>query len=137
MSKASASKSVNAKSNAAAASEKKVRYNSENAFTLTGRLVKDVVTNDDKKYARFTIAHNFGKDMDALFTDCVAFAKNGKKDIDIPFDLLKKGAMVRVAGFLRPNNHEYKGKKYYATDFVALQCEPASVKEDEEDGDEE
>lgn len=102
---------------------------SENSFTMTGRLVKDVVTNESKSFARFTLAHNFGKDMDALFTDVVAFAKNGKKDVDIPFDILVKGAKIRVSGFMRPNNHEYNGKKYYSTDFVALTIEPAKLAE--------
>ena len=137
MKKNSNTQNANAKSNNAKAEAKKVRYQSENGFVLTGRLVEDAKS-DGEKFARFRIAHNFGKDMDAMFTDIVAFAKNGKKKVDVPFDILTKGTCVRVSGYMRPNNHEYNGKKYYATDFVALTIEPAQVKEDDDaEGEEE
>ena len=48
---------------------------SVNTFSLSGRLTSDARYFDSKngKVARFTIAHNFGKGMPALFLDAVMF----------------------------------------------------------------
>ena len=96
-----------------------------NNISLSGRLTSDAQIFDGKngKVARFSVAHNFGRGMDPLYIDIVMFSKNGKKDVNIPADLLKKGSAVIVSGYLRPNNNTKDGKTYRDIDFVALQCE--------------
>ena len=96
-----------------------------NTFSISGRLTSDASIYDGKngQVARFDLAHNFGKGMDPLFVKAVMFSKNGKKDVNIPTDLLKKGTAVVVSGYLRPNNNTVEGKTYRDIDFVALQCE--------------
>lgn len=74
-----------------------------NDCTLTGRISK-VVTNESRSYVRFSVAHNMGKNNDPLFVELVMFGKNGNKTVEIPFDILKVGAAVKVSAFLRPNN---------------------------------
>ena len=95
-----------------------------NSFSISGRLTSDANIFDGKngKVARFDIAHNFGKDMDPLFAKCVMFSKNGKKDVTIPTELLKKGSAVILSGYLRPNNNTKDGKTYRDLDFVVLSC---------------
>lgn len=94
-----------------------------NSFSTSGRIVKDAETFDTKhgKCYRFSIAHNMGKDRDALFTDIVMFDKNGKQDVAVDESLLKKGTAVVVEGYRRPNNLRKDGKIVkYGTDYVAL-----------------
>ena len=95
-----------------------------NTFAISGRLTSDANIYDGKKgkVARFDIAHNYGKGMDALFVKAVMFSKNGKKDVNIPENLLKKGQAVTVSGYLRPNNNTKDGKTYRDIDFVVLSC---------------
>ena len=103
---------------------------STNTFAVSGRLTSDANIYDGKngKVARFSIAHNFGRDMDPLFVDAVMFSKNGKKEVSIPESLLKKGQAVTVSGYLRPNNNTKDGKTYRSIDFVVFSC---SAPEDE------
>lgn len=102
-----------------------------NSFSLSGRLTKDARFFDSKngKVARFAIAHNFGKDMPALFLDAVMFPKNGAKDVDIPKKLLKKGTPVVISGYFRPNVHTKNGVKYESQDLVVTSCEPLTEEE--------
>lgn len=96
---------------------------STNSFAISGRLTSDATISKTGAVARFRIAHNFGKDMEPLFVDCVMFSKNGKKDVEIPTDLLKKGNAVLVSGYQRPNVYvNPEGKKYVRTDYVVLTC---------------
>ena len=99
---------------------------SRNNIEVSGRLTSDAAISDGKngKVARFSLAHNFGKGMDALFLNIVMFSKNGKKDVEIPVDTLKKGAAVIVSGYLRPNNFKKQdGTTYRSIDLVALGVE--------------
>lgn len=98
---------------------------SVNTFSLSGRLTSDARYFDSKngKVARFTIAHNFGKGMPALFLDAVMFSKNGSKDITIPEELLMKGNPVLVTGYLRPNANTKDGVQYKSIDLVVTSCD--------------
>ena len=78
-------------------------YISLNDCTLTGRISK-VSTNEARSYVRFSVAHNMGKKNDTLFVEFTMFNRNGKKDVEIPFDLIQVGKAVKVSGFLKPNN---------------------------------
>ena len=98
---------------------------SVNSFSLSGRLTSDARFFDAKtgKVARFSIAHNFGKGMPALFTDAVMFSKNGSKEVAIPEDLLKKGNPVLISGYFRPNVQTKDNVTHTTTDFVVTSCE--------------
>ena len=76
------------------------------------------------KVARFSVAHNFGKGMPALFLDAVMFSKNGSKDITIPEEILKKGAPVLITGYFRPNINTKDGVKHESRDMVVTSCDP-------------
>ena len=106
---------------------------SVNNFSLSGRLTSDARYFDSKngKVARFSIAHNFGKGMPALFLDAVMFSKNSGRDITIPEDLLKKGTPVLISGFLRLNVVTKDGATYENTDYVVTSC-TALTDEDED-----
>ncbi len=99
---------------------------SVNTFSLSGRLTSDARYFDGKngKVARFSIAHNFGKGMPALFQDAVMFSKNGSKDVNIPEALLKKGTPVLITGYFRPNVNTKNGVTYSNTDMVVTSCDP-------------
>ena len=79
--------------------------NTGNYIQLSGRLTADVTPNEGKTFARFTLAKNFTKDnKSSRFFRCVIF----KKEFDdnqqsIPWDLLKKGQEVLLAGKFHPN----------------------------------
>ena len=79
--------------------------NPNNYIQISGRLTADVTSNENKTFARFSIAKNFeGATKKALFLNCVIF----KKEFDdnqqvIPWDLLKKGQEVLLTGKLTPN----------------------------------
>lgn len=104
---------------------------STNSFSLSGRLVSNATIFEGKsKVARFTVAHNFSGNQPALFLDVVMFSKNGKKEVALPEDLLKKGNAVQISGFLRPNVTEKDGKTYRNIDMVVTSCEAFN-----EDGD--
>ena len=79
--------------------------NANNYIQMSGRLTSDVTPNDKKTFARFSIAHNFTGNTDAMFLNCVIF----KKEFDdnkqtIPWDMLETGREVFVTGKLAPNN---------------------------------
>lgn len=80
--------------------------NAQNYIQISGRLTADVTPNENKTFARFSIAHNFkGDKTDPLFLNCVIF----KKEFDdnkqsIPWDILKKGCDILVTGKLTSNN---------------------------------
>ena len=97
-----------------------------NTFSLSGRLTSDARFFDGKngKVARFSIAHNFGKGMPALFQDAVMFSKNGSKEVTISEELLKKGTPVLISGYFRPNNNTKDGVTYTGTDLVVTSCDP-------------
>ena len=128
MAQKSSTKKANAA--AAAASEKKA-YVSENSFALTGRICErglKIYRDENGKItvARFTVAHNFGKNsgLEPLYKDVVMFAKNGKKDVAINESLLVKGQPVRVSGYQRSGNWtDEKGGKHYRIDNVGLTLE--------------
>ena len=99
---------------------------SVNTFSLSGRLTSDARFFDGKngRVARFSIAHNFGKGMPALFADVVMFGKNGNKDVDISEELLTKGTPVLVSGYFRVSVTSKDGVTYENKDMVATSCEP-------------
>lgn len=107
---------------------------SVNTFSLSGRLTSDARFFDSKngKVARFSIAHNFGPGMPALFCDAVMFSKNGSKDVAIPEELLKKGTPVLISGYFRPNTNIKDGVKYESRDMVVTSLDPLA---DEAEGD--
>ena len=97
---------------------------SVNTFSLSGRLTSDARFFDSKngKVARFSIAHNFGKGMPALFMDAVMFSKTSGREIIIPDELLKKGTPVLISGFFRLNVIKRDGATYENVDYVVTSC---------------
>ncbi len=63
---------------------------SDNLVQLSGFLTKDVITNEKKSYAAFSIERKVGEDT--LYMNCIAFPN---KKFKIPFDILAKGNEVR------------------------------------------
>ena len=62
---------------------------SDNLVQLSGFLTKDVITNEKKSFATFTIGRKVGEDT--LYMNCIAFPNQKFK---IPFDILAKGNEV-------------------------------------------
>lgn len=88
------------------------KSNSINNITISGRLTADAVSNEAKTFAGFTIAHNMGKDK-VVYPEFAMFAKNGKFEKKIPFDLLKKGKAVKVNAFFQAaEKDEYNRSGY-------------------------
>ena len=58
---------------------------SDNLVQLSGFLTKDVITNEKKSFAAFTIGRKVGEDT--LYMNCIAFPNQKFK---IPFDILAK-----------------------------------------------
>ena len=86
---------------------------SDNLVQLSGFLTKDVITNEKKSFAAFTIGRKVGEDT--LYMNCIAFPNQKSK---IPFDILAKGNEVFVAGYLRPNKYTKDGKTTYTIQLV-------------------
>ena len=86
---------------------------SDNLVQLSGFLTKDVITNEKKSFAAFTIGRKVGENT--LYMNCIAFPNQKFK---IPFDILAKGNEVFVAGYLRPNKYTKDGKTTYTIQLV-------------------
>ena len=100
----------------------KKQFISLNRFAISGNICERGLKVYDNGTVRLTVAHNMGRNRDALYTDIVMFPKNGKKDVVIPAELLKKGKNVIVSGYRRANNWVDKdGGKHYRIDFIALE----------------
>jgi len=83
--------------------------NSNNYIQISGRITADVTPNEKKTFARFSIAHNFVGDTEAMFLNCVIFKKEFEENRqDIPWDMLEKGKEIFVTGKLSPNNWKDK-----------------------------
>ena len=63
---------------------------SDNLIQLSGFLTKDVITNEKKSFAAFTIGRKIGEET--MYMSCIAFPSQKFK---IPFDILAKGNEVR------------------------------------------
>ena len=63
---------------------------SDNLVQLSGFLTKDVITNEKKSFAAFTIGRKVGEDT--LYMNCIAFPNQKFK---IPFDILAKGNYLK------------------------------------------
>ena len=88
-------------------------YKSDNLVQLSGFLTKDVITNEKKSFAAFTIGCKVGEDT--LYMNRIAFPNQKFK---IPFDILAKGNEVFVAGYLRPNKYTKDGNTTYTIQLV-------------------
>lgn len=78
--------------------------NSQNYIQISGRLTSDVTPNDKKTYARFSIAHNFLGETEAMFLSCVIYKKEfDRNNQTIPWDMLEKGREIFITGKLTPN----------------------------------
>ena len=108
------------------------KFNSINNITLSGRLTADAVTNEAKSFAGFTIAHNMGPDK-VIYPDFVMFAKNGKSEKKIPFELLKKGTPVKVNAYFQFAEKDEYNKTGYR--FLVKNVEPLPEIEAEADAD--
>ena len=62
---------------------------SDNLIQLSGFLTKDVITNEKKSFAAFTIGRKIGEET--MYMSCIAFPSQKFK---IPFDILAKGNEV-------------------------------------------
>lgn len=87
---------------------------------MSGRLTADVTPNEKKTFARFSIAHNTGKDADPIFLNCVIYKREFEENKQsIPWDILEKGNEIFVTGKLAPNNWTDKdGVKHRGFDVV-------------------
>ena len=83
---------------------------STNTVVVSGNICADANVSANKNFAGFDLAHNAGKDNEVLFDKVKMFSANGKQALDIPFDLLKKGARVLVKGFRRTEKDTFTGK---------------------------
>ncbi len=73
---------------------------SDNLTQLSGLLIIDVITNEKKSFAAFTIGRKVGEDT--LYMNSIAFPNLKFK---IPFDILTLGNSIFVAGYLNSNKH--------------------------------
>ena len=109
-----------------------------NSFDITGRVCErgiKVVDSKNKagevigKTLQFSMGHNMGKGRETLFLDVVMFSKNGSKQVELPVDLIKKGASIRVKGYIKPGrgfaykNKAGEDKSLGRFDLVALSIE--------------
>lgn len=105
---------------------------STNSIILSGNVVADAQTNDAKSFARFSIAHNMGKTADGakrtVFANFVMFAKNHKRSVNIPFDLLKKGTAVKVEAYFSPKE-DNKGFEFFVKNVSALTKEEKAAED--------
>ena len=92
-----------------------------NQVNLIGRLTKDAdvsVTKGGKKWARFTLAVNKGKDKPALFVDCAAWEKTA----DLISQYFAKGSQIGVTGELDQSEYQDKeGKNQRRTHVTVRQ----------------
>ena len=73
---------------------------SDNLTQLSGLLIIDVITNEKKSFAAFTIGRKVGEDTH--YMNSIAFPNLKFK---IPFDILTLGNSIFVAGYLNSNKH--------------------------------
>lgn len=92
-----------------------------NRVEVSGNLCADARISESKNFAGFDLAHNAGKDKEALFDKVKMFNKNGKADVNIPFDILKKGRRVLVSGYRVTVEEEYQGKTLKKEYIIALE----------------
>ena len=86
---------------------------SDNLVQFSGYLTKDVITNEKRSYAAFSLGRKVGEEM--LYMNCIAFPNQKFK---IPFDILAKGNEVFVAGYLRPNKYTKDGVTHNVVQIV-------------------
>lgn len=111
---------------------------SVNSFDITGRVCERGIKLADSKNKKgevigktlqFSMGHNMGKGRETLFLDVVMFSKNGSKQVELPVDLIKKGASIRVKGYIKPGrgfaykNKAGEDKSLGRFDLVALSIE--------------
>ena len=72
---------------------------SENNLTITGIVASDIQMSRRHTVARFSLVHNFGRDKQPLFLDCVLILKNLPGQ-PIP----QKGDQVRIRAYLQTFN---------------------------------
>jgi single-strand DNA-binding protein len=104
-----------------------------NSVTLMGRLTKNpelFYTNNDKAYAKFTLAVNGYNENDTSFIDCVIWnapAENIHK-------YCSRGLRIAVEGFLKQQRWEKDGKKYNRLSVVASRFFFADGKKTDDNG---
>ena len=89
-----------------------------NNVQLKGRLTKDIElrqTENDKKFCFFTLACDrpFAKNSD--FVECKAFGDMAQSCAEV----LKKGDMVSLTGYISSSKYEKDGQKYYTRAVIA------------------
>ena len=90
-----------------------------NQVNLIGRLTKDAdvsVTKGGKKWARFTLAVNKGKDKPALFVDCTAWEKTA----DLVSQYFATGSQIGVTGELDQSEYQDKEGKNQRRTYVTV-----------------
>ena len=90
-----------------------------NQVNLIGRLTKDAdvsVTKGGKKWARFTLAVNKGKDKPALFVECAAWEKTA----DLVSQYFAKGSQIGVTGELDQSEYQDKEGKNQRRTYVTV-----------------
>lgn len=83
---------------------------SVNRVRISGNICANANISSTKNFAGFDIAHNCGRGRETLFDKVKMFSKNGKKDLEIPFDILKKGQRVLVEGFRVTEEESFTSK---------------------------
>ena len=100
---------------------------SMNTIAFSGRVCEKGLNISKQGTARFTIAHNMGPKAKPVFNNCVMFPKNGKKAVEIPAELIKKGYPVIAKGYVRNGDREYtpkgaeEAKTFRQIDLVVLE----------------
>lgn len=84
---------------------------SVNRVKVSGNLCNDAMVSAEGKFAGFDLAHNAGRKGETMFDRIKMFSKNGSKDIQIPFEILKKGKRVLVEGYRICQKETYTDKE--------------------------
>ena len=90
------------KATKAAEQAPKTKIESTNTVAISGRVCERGIVKSEQGTIRFSMGHNMGPKTPTLFVDVVMFPKNGKKAVEVPADLIEKGASILVKGYLKP-----------------------------------
>lgn len=105
----------------------------ENSFVVSGYIVKDAEIRNFKSasVARFpiSISRPETKGNETVYHSAIVTIEAWKKNENTAeFDLLKKGTVITVEGYFRPEEWEKDGKKQSRIVFLATKFYPASDK---------
>lgn len=72
---------------------------SVNRVRVSGNICRNANKSASGNFAGFELAHNASRKGETMFDKVKMYNKNGKQDIEIPFDVLVKGRRILVEGY--------------------------------------